>query len=113
MKTIAISLWAAAASFCASVQAEALRCNGDLAQIRDSKASVLQKCGAPFFSESFCKPAYQSVPLPADPDISTGIVLTCVPVDEWSYNPGSGQFITTLRFEGGVMTAIRFGDRVY
>jgi hypothetical protein len=68
----------------------------------------LQKCGEPFFAETFCKPFITGS---AADDVPRW-VAPCDLVDEWSYNPGSGQFITILRFEAGRMTFIRFGDRV-
>jgi hypothetical protein len=40
------------------------------------------------------------------------IVAPCRNVDEWTYNPGRGQFMTTLQIDGGVVTAIKYGDRV-
>jgi hypothetical protein len=111
MKNLAIIFGLVAALSAAAVDAQALRCNGDLAQVGDSKASVLQKCGVPFFSESFCKPASQiNTPAPAGSPVVA--ILACEVVDEWSYNPGPGQFITILRFEAGVMTGLRYGDRV-
>lgn len=86
------------------------RCNGDLADIGDAKASVLMKCGQPFFAESFCKPVKQML---VQVDGTTVVnPSACVMVDEWSYNPGSGSFITILQFEQGVVTGIRYGDRV-
>jgi hypothetical protein len=33
-------------------------------------------------------------------------------VDEWTFNPGYGQFMTTLRFESGKLVSITYGDRV-
>lgn len=108
MKIMAIVLWALIASQSAIANAEALRCDGDLAQVGDSKASVFKKCGTPFFADSFCKPFTRLV----EPEIPSVVPPPCVLVDEWSYNPGPGQFITILRFETGVVTGIRFGDRV-
>lgn len=108
MKITAVVGWLAAALFSTTTAAEGFRCNGDLAGPGDSKASVLQKCGAPFFAETFCKPFNT----PDRDDDAPRWVVPCVPVDEWSYNPGSGQFITILRFEGGVMTFIRYGARI-
>jgi hypothetical protein len=112
MKHIAkLALGAALATFSFIAHAETLRCGNDLAQPGDAKASVLQKCGAPFFNESFCKPANQVASQPASADASK-VIVPCELVDEWSYNPGQGQFIAILRFEAGVLTTIRFGDRV-
>jgi hypothetical protein len=36
----------------------------------------------------------------------------CETVDEWTYNPGYGQFMTTLRFESSRLVTISYGDRV-
>ena len=104
-------VWCAVALWSATADAQSLRCSGDLASIGDSKASVLQKCGAPFFQESFCKPMEEFV-LPPTPRGAPPAYLPCVLVDEWSYNPGPGQFITIMRFEAGVMTSLRYGERV-
>jgi hypothetical protein len=109
MRTIAFVLWAAAASFCPTLHAESLRCDGNLAQIGEYKASVLYKCGEPFFAESYCRPRAVRVDPPDDMRL---IVLPCEQWDAWSYNPGSGQFITTLRFREGILTSISYGDRV-
>ncbi|MGQ5524589.1 DUF2845 domain-containing protein [Chitinimonas sp. PSY-7] len=78
--------------------AEFLRCNGDSAQVGDNKASVVQKCGEPIARDSYCKPKEGT--------------LACQPVDEWTYNPGPGQFLTILRFENGALVSIKYGDRV-
>ncbi|GAB3257118.1 DUF2845 domain-containing protein [Chitinimonas naiadis] len=77
-------------------RAEFLRCNGDLAGIGDNKAAVTMKCGEPVAKDSFCKPGEGA----------------CQRVDEWTYNPGPGQFLTILRFENGVLVSIRYGDRI-
>jgi hypothetical protein len=112
MKSIAFVIGVAALAFCTTSHAESLRCNGDLAQIGDSKASVIQKCGLPFFTESFCKPAGEVASPYGSYGGTTITIAPCELVDEWSYNPGPGQFITILRFEAGVMTSMRYGDRV-
>lgn len=81
-------------------QAESLRCKGDLVDVGDTKASVVRKCGEPVMKDSFCKP---------------GAVVQgagCETVEEWTYSPGYGQFMTTLRFEGGKVSSIKYGDRV-
>ena len=109
MKNITFILGIAAASFCTPIHAESLRCNGDLAQIGEYKASILYKCGEPFFAESYCRPRG----IWADPrDDMRLIVLPCEQWDAWSYNPGPGQFITTLRFREGILVSISYGDRV-
>ncbi len=84
-----------------------LPCKTDLAQLGDSKASVLQKCGEPVLKDSFCKPFDRSAGA-----ASTPLVVPCERIDEWTYYPGYGQFLTTLRFEAGALRAISYGDRV-
>jgi len=87
---------------CAASQAQAqsLRCEGKLAVIGDSKPDVLQKCGNPMYQDSYCKPGQQVKPGAA-----------CNMIDAWTYDPGSGQLLTTLKFEGGQVTGIAYGAR--
>lgn len=111
-----------AAVFCAAIalqclvatsaQAQPMRCKNDLAQVGDGKASVLQKCGEPVFKDTYCKPVERQ-PVPADGPARVVVnVQSCDPVDEWTYNPGRGQFMTILRFEAGTLRSISYGDRV-
>ena len=94
-----------------AAQAQSLRCRNDFTQLGDSKASVLLKCGEPLVQDSFCKPAEPV--LPNGPRARTVVNVTpCETVDEWTYRPAYGQFITTLRFESGRLAAVRYGERV-
>lgn len=100
-----------------SVSAQSLRCKGDFAQIGNSKGTILQKCGEPMLKDSFCKPAPQATtPAPVVAGNTTNItnitVNACVNVEEWTYNPGFGQFMTMLQFEAGELKSMRYGDRV-
>ena len=111
-----------ASSFFTGASAQSLRCKGDLAQIGNSKGTVLQKCGEPVMKDTFCKPAQDTVSsstvvTPNTPgstaNTTTNVTVnTCQQVEEWTYNPGYGQFMTMLLFEGGSLTKIRYGDRV-
>ncbi len=93
--------------------AASLRCKGDLAQIGDSKGSVLMKCGEPVYTDSFCEPiAQHRTSRNSGGKGSTVNVDQCESVDEWTYNPGYGQFFTTLRFERGALKTIKYGERV-
>ena len=99
----------------ASVSAQSLRCKLDFAQMGDSKGTILQKCGEPVLKDSFCKPAPQTTtaPAPVAGGNTTNITLNqCINVDEWTYNPGYGQFMTMLQFEAGELKRMRYGDRV-
>ena len=93
-----------------TAHAQSMRCGNDLVNVGDGKASVQQKCGTPVTTDSFCKPVDKSAAAGTDP--SRAVVLPCESVDEWTYNPGRGQFMTTLRFESGKLTSISYGDRV-
>jgi hypothetical protein len=127
VRTAAVIFAFLASSFLTSASAQSLRCKGDLAQIGNSKGTILQKCGEPVMKDSFCKPvqgtASTTTPMvtPAAPVTTTGnsasattniTVNTCQQVEEWTYNPGYGQFMTMLQFEGGSLASIRYGDRV-
>lgn len=94
-----------------AAQAQSFRCKNDLASVGEGKAAVFQKCGEPVFKDSFCKPADAVRPAYVASNAAV-VVVACETVDEWTYNPGYGQFMTTLRFESGRLVAIRYGDRV-
>jgi hypothetical protein len=81
--------------------AEGLRCNGGIIQSGDDKASVLLKCGEPMMKDSYCKSA-----------AATSDGNECEKIETWTYNPGSGKFLTTLKFSQGKITSIEYGSRV-
>jgi hypothetical protein len=115
MRTLQCVLFAAAALAAmsgASAATLSFRCSNDLVQVGDNKSAVLAKCGAPVLKDSFCKP----LPLrTAVDETKRGTVIVnapCETVDEWTFNPGYGQFMTTLRFESGKLVSITYGDRV-
>jgi hypothetical protein len=108
----ALVLATAAALAAVPSQAQSMRCRNDLANVGDAKASVLQKCGEPVHRESYCKPV-PTTQQPAGAGGGTVVnVQACENVDEWTYNPGRGQFMTILRFEAGRLAGISYGDRV-
>ena len=112
-KLLFLAVFFASAFIAFNVQAESLRCNGDLALIGDSKGSIFGKCGEPILKDSFCKPVEVSTVVPcSDGKSTTLIVTTCETVEQWTYNPGSGQFYTTLQFERGTLKSMKFGSRV-
>lgn len=93
-------------------QTLSFRCKNDLSNIGDSKASVVQKCGEPVFKDSFCKPVEQPAPRKDENGNTLVSPAVCETVDNWTYNPGVGQLMTTLRFESGKLVSITYGDRV-
>jgi hypothetical protein len=90
--------------------AQSLRCSSNTIGIGEPRSGVLQKCGEPIARDSFCKPVDPQTVAASTP--GTAVVLPCEKIDEWTYNPGYGQFITTLRLEAGKVTAVSYGDRV-
>lgn len=111
-----------ASSFFTGASAQSLRCKGDLAQIGNSKGTILQKCGEPVMKDTFCKATPDTVPSStvvtpntagSTASTTTNVTInTCQQVEEWTYNPGYGQFMTMLLFEGGSLKSIRYGERV-
>lgn len=103
-----------AATSLAAVHAQTLsfRCKNDLSNVGDSKASVYQKCGEPVFRDAFCKPVERTAPHKDVAGNTVPSTAVCETVDAWTYNPGVGQFMTTLRFESGKLVSITYGDRV-
>jgi len=96
----------------AMAEATTFRCKSDLVSVGDSKASVFLKCGEPLVKDTFCKPAETkdaAVPQGGKP---VALSVPCETVDEWTYNPGYGQFLTAFRFESGRLVSITYGDRV-
>ncbi|WP_160474190.1 DUF2845 domain-containing protein [Cupriavidus sp. SW-Y-13] len=92
-----------------SAFSESLRCGGNLAQIGDGKADIQVKCGEPIARYSSCKPL---VVVPETKGLVDSASAACITVDEWTFAPGPGQFLTTLVFQDGKLNAIRYGDRI-
>jgi hypothetical protein len=115
MKHVVWVLWTllvAAEGTAGETGPSSFRCKNDLVQIGDSKVSAMQKCGVPVARDKFCKPG-GPVPANADGTRTTVIVNSaCETVEELTFNPGYGQFMTTLRFESGKLVSISYGDRV-
>ena len=100
----------------AAAQTKTFTCGRDFAQLGDSKAVVEMKCGKPVSTDSFCKkiepPAY-GVP-DTRPRNRHGVVIVdgCETLHEWVYKPGTGQFVTLLRFREGELVEIKYGPRL-
>lgn len=102
----------------AHAETRSFRCKNDLVNLGDTKASALLKCGAPLVADQFCKPQPPATIVatapthPAVPTVTLVANAACETVDAWTYNPGRGQFLTTLRFESGALVSITYGDRI-
>jgi hypothetical protein len=99
-----------------SSHAESLRCGGQLAHIGETKADILEKCGDPIVTDSYCEPIAVNQPQGiqnGNNNIQNNVAIsTCENVDIWTYNPGSGKFMTHLYFSRGRLQNIRYGNRV-
>ncbi len=87
--------------------AASLRCGKDLVQIGDYKADVLLKCGEPFLKDT--------VYVDNDEVVITKdskVIEPCKKMDQWTYKPGPGQFLTILDFKGGKLESIHYGNRI-
>jgi len=62
--------------------------------------------------DSFCKPVEPKTVPQGVSNTTVVVVPACQNVDQWTYNPGYGQFMTTLEFEGDKVATIKYGDRV-
>jgi len=98
---------------------DTFRCKNDLVQIGDSKATVMTRCGEPMMKDSSCEVLSGQQPDAYGRQVTTdaygrrvGAAPACETVEKWTYNPGLGDFYTTIRFERGNITSITYGDRV-
>lgn len=91
---IAITLWLATAQ-----SAFALRCGQSIITMGDKQFEVLQKCGEPFFADSWQAPLFHQ-----------GFYLGSDIVEEWYYNFGPQRFIRILLFRNGRLILIQTGD---
>lgn len=90
--------------------AESLRCNGQIAEVGDSRLSVLYKCGPPLLKDSYCAPVYQYPSLQLVPPPFANTAVPCLYVDEWLYDRGPGNLMATVRFQSGFVRSIRYGQ---
>ena len=128
MKSIAFLFLAVAGFSCTQAHAwDAFRCDNDLVTVRrDSRASVVKKCGEPLLTEPLGLSACSTYEIESIDHVVAaqapyivqsgpnfqGTATLCLVVDEWYYNPGPGQLLTILRFEGRSLQSIRFGERI-
>lgn len=92
----------------AGARAESLRCNGQIADVGDSRVSVLHKCGEPKLRDSFCAQVWQpGSPYPV-PEGFVGGAVPCLVVDEWLYERGPGEMTAIVRFQYGKVQSIRY-----
>lgn len=84
--------------------ADSLRCGQTLVEVGENKAELLDKCGRPQLTDSFCR----NVVLPGRNDYT----VYCDRIEVWTYNFGPGSFLMNVEFKEGRITDITHGDRV-
>jgi hypothetical protein len=90
--------------FMQAANAESLRCGTNLVEIGDIKAELVEKCGPPVATDSYCRNEYIQG--------NFGYQAICHKVDLWTYNFGIGTFLMNVEFEEGRISNITHGDRV-
>ena len=110
MKSICLAWFAATLpALCLPAHAESLRCNGLSTEVGDSRLSVFYKCGEPVLKDSFCAPVYIASAFQLVQVAVVNGVVPCLQVDEWLYDRGPGNLMATVRFQSGVVQAIKYG----
>jgi len=102
VKTLLLPLALAALIATSTANGQSLRCRNGLVSVGDSMESVQRACGEPVVREKLCERA---------PPEGDARVVVCIDGENWTYRPGYGQFVTTLRFEDGTLVKISYGDR--
>jgi hypothetical protein len=94
---------------------QAMRCNGQLVGKGESPLVLLHKCGEPALRLPVCVPMLQLgwIVLPQRQD-GPGAVLAnqCVPMEEWTYDRGPGNFLGIVRLYNGAIESVRDGGRL-
>ena len=80
--------------------ADAMECGGRLIEVGDTEQQVLDMCGEPYRRE------VRNRGVPAE---YGGLSWQSPETEEWTYQPGPGQFVRHLRFENGTLDQIRAG----
>lgn len=116
MRAIAISALLLALLLPGGAAAQSLNCGGVLAGVGESKFSVLSKCGEPALKDIVCIPRPQVevivVPGARGPGTRQIISQQCVPMEDWTYHRGQGNFLGIVRFYNGAVESVRDGDRI-
>jgi hypothetical protein len=107
---IRLALAAAVLVVAAPAHAESLRCNGHIASEGDSRLSVYYKCGPPLLLDRYCAPLFYTYTPNQVPDPYASVYVPCQPVEEWLYERGPGNLAATVRFHGGVVWSITYGQ---
>jgi hypothetical protein len=97
-----------------TASAQSLSCGGRLSGVGDSRFSVVQKCGEPVAKEFVCVPRPQVIWIPPQvPGAPPQQVVTqqCVPMEDWTFYRGEGNFLAIVRFFNGAVESVRDGEK--
>lgn len=116
MRAIAASAFLLAFLQPGTASAQSLSCGGFLAGVGESKFSVLNKCGEPVLKDIVCvnRPQVEVIVAPGARGGGTRQIISqqCVPMEDWTYHRGQGNFLGIVRFYNGAVESVRDGDRV-
>ncbi|GHC96348.1 hypothetical protein GCM10007320_50160 [Pseudorhodoferax aquiterrae] len=111
----ALALAATALAVPQARASQSMRCNGELVGKGESPLVLLHKCGEPVYRQPVCVPMLQLgwIVLPYRLD-GPGAVLAnqCVPMEEWTYDRGPGNFLGVVRLYNGAIESVRDGARL-
>lgn len=112
MKKILVLLFISLLFSTASL-AEGLRCGTRIIKIGDHKVDVLDKCGEPLYRDTHKKCIRDEISSSygASNNDQSKYRTVCFEVDEWTYKPSQGKFLTLLEISGSRVSNIRYGDR--
>ena len=114
MRLLAAAILLLAAMHPGAASAQSLNCGGGLFGVGDSKISVVQRCGEPMYKEAICVPRPEMVWMPSNypgAPAQQAVVQQCVPMEEWTYYRGQGNFMSIARFYNGTIESARDGIR--
>jgi hypothetical protein len=114
MRAVAASAFLLACMHVSGASAQSLSCGGFLAGVGESKYSVVDKCGEPVSKEFVCVPRYQSEWISSPyPGGAPRQILSqqCIPMEDWVYHRGPGNFLGIVRFYNGTVESVRDGEK--
>lgn len=98
----------------AQASSQSLGCNGRLIGKGDSPITLLQACGQPIYRETLCVPMLQLgwVVAPLYRGTPSAVLASqCVPMEEWTYDRGVGNFMGIVRLYNGAIESVRDSAR--
>jgi hypothetical protein len=114
MHFLLAAIFLTAALHTSTASAQSLNCGGGLFGVGDSKLLVMQRCGEPLSKEVICVLRPEVIWVPSNyPGAPAQQIMTqqCVPMEDWTYYRGQGNFMSIARFYNGTIESARDGQR--